>query len=317
MAETKQQTGYQVNTIRIFNPAEAYLANLSTGSGRRAQRSALNRIAKMLGGDDLEGFDWSGVRYPHVQGLRLELMQTYAPATTNRFLCALRGTLKAAWRLGMMDADDYQAAADVRSIKHHALPAGRCLEGSEISAVLQACAQDETPAGRRDAAVISLLYGCGLRRAELISLDMEHHNPETGQMLILGKGGKERHAWAVNDVAEALGVWLEVRGSAPGAIFWQILKNGRLWPRRLLPEAIGSICAKRAMEAHIAEFTPHDLRRSFVTRLLDLGTVDVLVVQRLAGHANAATTSKYDRRGEDSQRRAVAQLRVPYRKCDT
>jgi len=62
----------------------------------------------------------------------------------------------------------------------------------------------------------------------------------------------------------------------------------------------------------VAAFSPHDFRRTFITQLLDTGA-DVITVSRLAGHADPATTAKYDMRSEEVKRQAVARLRVPYR----
>jgi integrase len=69
---------------------------------------------------------------------------------------------------------------------------------------------------------------------------------------------------------------------------------------------------RRGDEAGLLPFSPHDLRRTFISNLLDAG-VDILIVQRLAGHISPATTARYDKRGEAASRRAMQLIDVPYR----
>jgi integrase len=94
-------------------------------------------------------------------------------------------------------------------------------------------------------------------------------------------------------------------------LFYGITKGGRLVVRRLADQAIAVICAARATEAGVAPFTPHDMRRTFISGLLDAGA-DIATVQRLAGHEDPATTSRYDRRGEATKQRAIALVHVPF-----
>ena len=76
-------------------------------------------------------------------------------------------------------------------------------------------------------------------------------------------------------------------------------------------QAVYLACAKRAREAGVRSFTPHDLRRSCVSAMLDAG-VDLATVARHAGHAATTTTQRYDRRGERALKHAAASLVVPY-----
>ena len=83
----------------------------------------------------------------------------------------------------------------------------------------------------------------------------------------------------------------------------------------LTAQSVYDILSKRADQAGVKKFSPHDLRRTFAGDLLDAGA-DLATVQKLMGHANANTTAAYDRRDAKSKRAAVDKLHVPYRKQD-
>jgi integrase/recombinase XerD len=297
------------------NPAAVYLASLRADTGRRTMRQVLNLVAGLLSGGEADAltFAWHTIRYQHVVAVRSRLAQAYKPATVNKSLAALRGVLRVAWQLGQMSAEDYHKAASVRNVRADNLPAGRELSQGEISALISACERDPSPAGVRDAAIIALMYACGLRRAEVVSLDLADYDATSGRLIIRGKGGKERSAWLSNGAARAMADWLEVRGDAPGALFVAIRKGGRFFSlSRMTPKTIYKMLAKRARQAGVARFSPHDLRRTFIGDLLDAG-VDVVTVARMAGHANITTTARYDRRSEETKRKAANLLHVPYR----
>jgi integrase len=285
-------------------------------------RTALTIIAGLLGvperrdaeGRDLRYLDvpWASLRYQHTVAVRARLQDRYAPATANKLLAALRRVLNEARRLGQLSADDYDRAVDLPTIRAQRLPRGRLVTEGEVAALLRACASDSTPAGARDAAILSLLRGGGIRRAEAAALDLADYDPESGAVTVRsGKGDKDRVVYAPAGARSALRDWIEVRGVVPGPLFYGLVKGGGLVPRRLAGQAMAVVCAARAEEAGIAPFTPHDLRRTFISGLLDAGA-DIAVVQRLAGHEDPATTSRYDRRGEAAKQRAIELVHVPY-----
>lgn len=295
------------------HPAKVYLARLGPGS-RRTMREALDTIAGVLtnGQADAEALDWSALRYQHTAAVRSALAERYAPATTNKALSALRGVLKESWCLGYVSSDDYMRAADLPSVPGEKLPRGRALTMGEIGALFQSCADDHTPAGPRDAAMLALLLGSGMRRSEVVALNREDYAQATGELTIRGgKGNKDRLVYARNGSQDALDAWLEYRGDDPGPLFWPVNKGGRMEPRRITTDALFLMVRKRATLARIAPFSPHDARRTFISLLLERGA-DISAVKALAGHASVDTTARYDRRGEDAKKRAAELLALPY-----
>ena len=305
----------QTNKVARFdqNAAAVYLTSLNSEVGRVSMRQALNVCAGLMSSNaDAVTFDWSQVRFQHVAAIRTRLNEKYKPASVNKMLAAVRGALKAAWQLGQMSAEDYHKAVSVKGVKNDTLPAGRELTQGEITALMADCEHDTTNAGARDAAIIGLMYSCGLRREEVVTLDLADFDNESGRLVVRGKGNKERIAWLTGGAARALADWLTVRGEDPGALFVAVNKSGRITSlKNMTPKTIYSMLAKRANEAGVKSFSPHDMRRTFVSDLLDAGA-DITTVSKMAGHANVTTTSRYDRRPEEAKRKAASLLHVPY-----
>lgn len=303
------------------NPAAVYLASLESVHSRRTMRGALDRIAGMLAsGATAETFPWSQVRYTHATALRSKLQDEISDRTgkplsyqtVNKMLSALRRVMRESWRLEQIDANTYQKIADVPNVKGETLPAGRAITSGELHALMTDCMNDQTAAGVRDASIIAILYSCGLRRAELVKLDLADYDQESGALTVRGKRNKERIAYAVNGTIDALLDWLTIRGNAPGSLFWAIRKGGHVQTgQRMTTQAIYHILRNRAKRAGVKELSPHDFRRTFVGDLLDAGA-DIATVQKLAGHANVTTTARYDRRPEAAKRKAAGLLHVPY-----
>jgi site-specific recombinase XerD len=309
------------DTSNEQNAAAIYLTGLALGS-RRTMRESLNTIADLLGVAEVLNTDgqdvrclhtlWGKVRYPHTVALRAALVERYAPATTNKALSALRRVLQDAFRLGQLSAEEYQRAVLVPTVKGKREPKGRVVTVSEVTALMRACVSDVTPVGTRDAVILAVLRGTGLRRAEIAALNVADYQRETGELLVRGgKGNKDRRVWAPSGTRAALEAWLAMRGEAAGALFFRAFKGGRLSTKRITDEAVAIVLAARAAEAGVSACTPHDLRRTYISELLDAGA-DIATVQKLVGHEQVTTTASYDRRGEVAKRKAVELVHVPF-----
>ncbi len=211
-----------------------------------------------------------------------------------------------------MTAEAHDRATDLDAIKGTTLPRGRALTPGEIGALLRACAEDPLPSGAPDAAAVIIMQGAGLRRSEVVGLDMNDYDPTSRGLRIRdGKGSKDRETYLGSSAVLTLDDWISARGSAPGPLFCPVCKNGKIIIRRMTAQSLMEALQKRAREAGVAHFSPHDLRRTFISQLLDAGA-DISTVQRLAGHANVQTTTRYVRRGEEAKRRASDLLHVPH-----
>ena len=294
------------------NPARVYLDSLAPGS-YWAVRHSLETVAGLLGGEGTDPwtYPWWKVRYRDSAAVLAKLTQRFAPSTVNRMLSAMRCVLKNAWRLGLMDHETYARAVDVQNVKAKALPRGRAVEQDELRALFQVCTADLSPAGRRDAAMLAVLYGGGLRRAELCGLDLADFDAESGTLAVRrGKGRQDRTVYLTPQVCRFLRAWTRERGSELGPLFTPVSSAAQVRVTRMRGESLWYILRRRQRQAGVEGITPHSYRRAYVTDLLDAG-VDVFTVQRLAGHADAITTARYDRRRDDVQRHASGRLHLP------
>ena len=297
------------------HPAAVYLNSLSSGS-RRTMKQSLTAIASLLtsGKGDAMSLDWSKLKYQQTMAIRTALKERYAPTTANKMLCALKRVLQEARRLDLMDATDYAKAVDLPAVNGKKPLRGRALSFSEITALMTVCLNDPTVAGIRDAALIAILRGAGLRRAELVALSLRDFQAKGGILEVRGgKGDKDRTVYLPTDAVALLLDWLKIRGNEPGALLCAIRKGGRVEIRQMYPDAVFKILKKRASQAGVESFSPHDFRRTFCSDLLDAG-IDLVTVQKLAGHASPETTAKYDRRGEEAKQRAVQKLTISTQK---
>lgn len=292
------------------DPVTLYLESLAP-TGRRSITSLLVSATQIIGfKGDLQTMPWHLVEYQQLAQIRNTLNQQGKAANTiNLTLSALRGVMKACFNLKLIQADQLMMLNDVKPVRGHRLPSGRSLSSSEINKLHRVCQQDKSIAGHRDHALIALMLATGLRRSEVVSLTIHDYNTRTGKLNIQsGKGNKQRVAYLNSDNKQLIRQWRKWRGNDPGSLFNPVNKSNQVINKPLCCQSIYNIIQQRAASAQLGNIRPHDLRRTFVTQLLEAG-IDLNTTRQLAGHSDIQTTARYDMRDQKTQRLALKQLR--------
>jgi integrase len=289
--------------------SEIYLLSLQSKQSRVTMASLLNVMSyKIQKKKEHQHVDWSVLHYELVLDLLNDLSeQGKSPATINVYLSALKGVAKEAWRKKLISVETYQHIKEIKRIKGTRSIKGRALELEELNQLIDYCMQQEGVIAMRDAAVIALVYGAGLRRHEAAGLMLSDLDVDEGSIKVLGKGNKERVNALHDRNLDIIHVWLDERGLQPGPLFLRARKGNRLVNEPISGQTIYDIIIRRYQEAGLKRLTPHDLRRTFATKLLENGE-DVFLVQDLMGHASVDTTKNYDRRDDKAKKKAAKAL---------
>lgn len=211
----------------------------------------------------------------------------YRSASVARALAAVRTFHAFLVREGRATVDPSRGV--VRPKVPRLLP--RPLSVQQVTALIGSVASEDAP-GLRDRAILETLYGAGLRISELVGMDVDDVDLEEGSVRVVGKGNKERVVPLGRYAVAALSAYLvrsrPILASArsAGALFLN-QRGGRL-----TRQGAAGILSSAAHLAGLDRVTPHTLRHSFATHLLE-GGADVRVVQELLGHATLATTQIY------------------------
>ncbi len=187
-------------------------------------------------------------------------------------------------RQGLLDSNPGEQIATPRQEKY--LP--KTLTVDEMFAFIESQeGAEELP--RRDRAILEVLYSCGLRVSELTSLNLDSVDWGQGLVRVLGKGGKERLVPLGRQARLALERYLELRnGTGDQEALFLNYRGGRL-SARSVERNFKQLLLKAGL---IKDASPHSLRHSFATHLLD-GGADLRAIQELLGHASLSTTQKY------------------------
>lgn len=280
------------------DPLAAFLRHLSSERAAsphtlRSYRSDLLEFVQHAGRGDaggwLGGVDARAVRayLAHLHGRGLDAV------TIARKLAALRSWFRFLVRRGVLERN---VAREVRGPR---LPR-KLVSFLPIDEAM--VLMDATPPGHpsraRDSAVLELLYATGLRVSELAGLDLDDLDCSERTVRVLGKGGKERIVPYGSRAAGALDAHLACRGALRGPLFAN-RRGGRLTVR-----SIHSIVRRSAAACGITRrVSPHTLRHTFATHLLDAGA-DLRMIQELLGHSRLSTTQRYTHVSADQLMRA-------------
>ena len=293
------------------NPLTLYLTRLAPSS-QLTMRYVLQDAADRLGFEDinLEDIDWHLLQPEQVMALVAVLREDgYAPNTSSLYVNAVRGVMNEAWRMSLISQDHLLKMRSVKPMAGTRLSQGRNLRRTLIRELMEVCAADPRPQGLRDAAVIGILYGSGMRKSESVNIELAHVNFAERSLQVTGKGNKQLIKYAPAWAFAKLDAWLEFRRSQlkdgeqdDTFLFNRIRRGSHITRERITKHAIYYIARQRGEQVGV-KIMPHDFRRSFITRVIE--EYDLSIAQKLAHHTNIQTTANYDVRDDNERRRAV------------
>jgi site-specific recombinase XerC len=295
----------------VQNPLALYLARLAPSS-QLTMKYVLQDAADRLGfvEMDLHEVPWHQLQPGHVIALVAALREDgYAPNTSSLYVNAIRGVTNEAWRQSLISHEHLLKMRSVKPMAGTRLSKGKNIRRTLIRELMDVCAADPRPQGRRDAAIIAILYGSGMRKSESVNLDLAQIDFAERSLQVTGKGNKQLIKYAPTWAFTVLNDWLELRRSClpegqsdDAFLFNRIRRGSHITRDRLTKHAIYFIAKQRGRQIGM-DIMPHDFRRSFITRVIE--EHDLSIAQKLAHHTNISTTASYDMRGENERRRAI------------
>jgi integrase len=267
------------------------LNSLTSASGQRTYDHAIREIVGWYCSEPRLAFNRTVVlRYR----IHLELRH-YAPATINLRLAEVRRIAYEAADAGLLSPE---LAAGIRrrvkGLRRIGVRLGNWLTPEQGRRLL-AEADVATPRARRDHAMLAMLIGCGLRRAELLALRLESIQLREDHWVIADLVGKGQHVRTVpipTWVKNAIDKWTVAAGITHGVLFRAINKAGRVWGDGMSPKVLWDVVRAAAGRANIDKLAPHDLRRT-CARLCHLAGGELDQIQFLLGHVSIQTTERY------------------------
>jgi integrase len=307
------------------HPIDVFLARYPMPRSRQTMVEALERVTRIVDSTNPPGsrallpreVEWHKFRFAHTSLIKAQLESKHAKSTVTLTMVALRGLLMVCRKEGLMSYPDWEDTAKdlgkCRGTENE--PPGRALDPGELGKIVGFCQSQRGPYGAFLRGLLAMMLGAGLRATELCELPLEGayaKQPDgTGRVRLKGKGSKIATQVLGTGEAEAIDDWLLKRAALEPRyprLFLRVGKKGQLCIDRPMREAtVYEICEEVAKESGVDRFMPHDLRRTYATKLFRAG-YDLSTVQTLMRHRSPDTTRRYDRRGAveaDEKRLAV------------
>ncbi|MCF2949263.1 tyrosine-type recombinase/integrase [Paraglaciecola aquimarina] len=291
------------------SPYALYMGTLAPNS-RRSIQSQLNKIADIMEWPpDSREQMFHQVDYQIACRIKVELAQQGSSGKTiNRAMSTIRNIVKVAVLMGVIPENQL---IQLSSIKHEKSPQyqGNPLNATQVMALLSYLDLDKSVVGFRNKAIFGLLLGAGLRRSELVALKLNDLTLAENRLIVQkGKGNKRRIAFLPDWCVERLHTWLLLRGNEGEYLFNPVNRTKRINIKLgITTETIYQLVRSVSNHVGLNNLSPHDLRRTFITRLLEQD-VDLNTVRQMAGHADISTTIIYDKRDQAVMQKAAAKL---------
>ncbi|MFQ5586276.1 MAG: site-specific tyrosine recombinase/integron integrase [Thermodesulfobacteriota bacterium] len=239
------------------------------------------------------GIEVTMIEDGHIKAFLGTLYRRCRKVTIARKISSLKGFFRYLEKQGDIAASPAEFISTPRVERY--LPTVLTVE--ETTGLIEATAGGDVDA-LRERAIIEILYSSGLRVSELVGLDRGDVDRSLGVVRVLGKGGKERLVPVGKTALDALRRYLEKRDDAATDMKAPLFLTKR--GKRIYPRAVQRVVRRSAAVSGIAKRpSPHSLRHSFATHLLDAG-VDLRAIQEMLGHASVSTTQRYTKVGIDS-----------------
>lgn len=270
-------------------------------------RAVFKRIAADLGilpdSCRIEDVEWYKITASDFSNLMYLWRNKLKKVTVKRYLSALRGLSRQCFLSGMMPGENYVRIKEVKLPKGgNRVGRGARVERDYQKKLLDHCMMDvRTAHGLRDAAMLGILFGTGIRRAEAASLKETDINLQTGEIILTVKGGNTvvrfLSSWAIPYIKD----WIDfkrMRDCAGGYVLVPIGKGGRIGSKKLTGRGLLYLFRERSLKAGLPLIVrPHDARRTMGTEMIEQH--GELIAQRVLGHASLNTTRIYDKRSDD------------------